>query len=1168
MLSIANSPRVFGPSWLTGTSNSDASYDNVFTRGSEYQLDRKLRAIDTSTRTLFRRFVQGNLIDCLKVDAASIDCFAISEKASIMVLCVGQALYVVRLSDYYMIQQLGYVQRSIVKNIETVQPFVSLAIDPTGQYVATCGGDSRVLVWNIKKGLCEKVLEKHKQQVFAVAFDGKDRLISAGEDGRVLLWNWRSSSVIDQKWKHPAAIRTLCVSNIRPSPGSGLRDPEHLLFSGANDGSCTAWSLDDGTAFDVFVSPSVSGPFGCALNDIARSSDGRLLGLASSDHNCYVYSLATYFNRLQSNTDTERIRPDPKYIDITDLDEWDKLRESSKYILTEIRVGESQLDSDGHASLKFTLGHGAPVLSVSFGVLSDTIVTGCMDSTLRVWSAVTGVLLFQVNTPLPVRQLSLPKSQMATDLSPWEQSRLAERMRIKLQSNPETATALSVELVYCTCGNRVLVFEFIIYAREDVNKSALLESPLTSAESGVLAGASSSKDASASLRAVEMEVKRSLTRRASENNLNSSEAPKTFTFKHEFHEQCFSLSQLSALAEHGRMKPSFIDSILNGCPRVSKSAFYSNVNRYQLNVADILQLLLKTNYSVEDLLGLIADNELCGIALSMLFDSDKTSSSQIAAVCGIRPVDDPNSRFVYLDPTKDLLPVEALKLASSSVGAPKGWDREGGLEPIEDELFESEYGNASQSEDENTYGLNSVQDREDEHDIAKLRGKSKAASDIYMELTNNLEAAHRKKLPKNRRQLKLFGNDINSNVGFWKTQQSAELSGFAGQRSLPLGRMGYASTNFKPSSVNAANNSDYENESTSFFTVTNAASLSGLKKYSGAVPKYSSDWNTAKAPHLDARGAVLRGLAVGQMAQGRASHVHKWDKSKFHALREKNTSTSAYLRDYFDQERNNKRLAELQLASRNPSYGTAQRGDHFGVTGNTLRTNYLGSSSRAQEVSLPTQRTPSNINYFDSQRLAQLQHELHLFTSVKLPKDGQKLAIPSRKRKLNVRGLDVQFTPEVWSTVNGRGLARRAAELRAMRSAQAPTMPSAGDGPRPSGLTFTKIGNRGASRAFEDIDRMRDQLVQSRLLNEVMQINPRRKLTEQAYSNTAMGGLILHPSRGLAAKSSNVSVEPIMLRASAHGLSQKYIVGSRLKVAERKLATADHNLDLLVGHKP
>jgi WD40 repeat protein len=72
-----------------------------------------------------------------------------------------------------------------------------LAYDATGKRLAIAGQDQTITVWDIQKRVTTKILRGHGTYVNAVAFvngGSNDLLVSLGRDGRVLLWDLRTSS--------------------------------------------------------------------------------------------------------------------------------------------------------------------------------------------------------------------------------------------------------------------------------------------------------------------------------------------------------------------------------------------------------------------------------------------------------------------------------------------------------------------------------------------------------------------------------------------------------------------------------------------------------------------------------------------------------------------------------------------------------------------------------------------------------------------------------------------------------------------------------------------------------------------------------------------------------------------------------------------------------------
>jgi WD40 repeat protein len=69
---------------------------------------------------------------------------------------------------------------------------MSLAFDPTGEFLASASVDQTIGIWNVRTRTRVAVLTGHNSPVNVLAYtrDGS-RLISGAEDGRVILWDAR-----------------------------------------------------------------------------------------------------------------------------------------------------------------------------------------------------------------------------------------------------------------------------------------------------------------------------------------------------------------------------------------------------------------------------------------------------------------------------------------------------------------------------------------------------------------------------------------------------------------------------------------------------------------------------------------------------------------------------------------------------------------------------------------------------------------------------------------------------------------------------------------------------------------------------------------------------------------------------------------------------------------
>src|SRR5205085_9537489 len=78
----------------------------------------------------------------------------------------------------------------------------SLSFSGDGRFMAAAGGDGNVRIWSIAADDATRApvqtLPAHSNFVFCVAFDPVDstRMVSAGADKRVKLWNWKTGVVL------------------------------------------------------------------------------------------------------------------------------------------------------------------------------------------------------------------------------------------------------------------------------------------------------------------------------------------------------------------------------------------------------------------------------------------------------------------------------------------------------------------------------------------------------------------------------------------------------------------------------------------------------------------------------------------------------------------------------------------------------------------------------------------------------------------------------------------------------------------------------------------------------------------------------------------------------------------------------------------------------------
>lgn len=103
----------------------------------------------------------------------------------------------------------------------------TLAFSPDGETIATGDGENQIKLWDANLGEAIKTLKGHREPVSCLLYDKKGRLISAGWDKEIRIWDNGKSQVLKG---HTSEITDLKVAGER-------------LFSASEDGTIRVWSL-------------------------------------------------------------------------------------------------------------------------------------------------------------------------------------------------------------------------------------------------------------------------------------------------------------------------------------------------------------------------------------------------------------------------------------------------------------------------------------------------------------------------------------------------------------------------------------------------------------------------------------------------------------------------------------------------------------------------------------------------------------------------------------------------------------------------------------------------------------------------------------------------------------------------------------------------------------
>lgn len=278
-------------------------------------------------------------------------------------------------------------------------PFVSLAVSPNGQIIASCGSDRTIKIWQLATGEDISTFNGHSRKVNAVAFspDG-ETLVSGSDDNTIKVWNLKTGTVIRTLEGHNDAVHTLAISPNGKTLVSGSDDntvkvwnlatgrlittltghtfwvrsvaisPDGVnIASGSFDKTIKIWHLETGTLSHTLAGHSET------VTSIAFSPDGNTLASASRDRTIKLWNVVagTRLRTLKGSTETVTsiaFSPNGNILASASRDQTIKL--------WNLATGEEIRTLEGHENT---------VTSVVFTHDGESLVSGSEDNTIKIW---------------------------------------------------------------------------------------------------------------------------------------------------------------------------------------------------------------------------------------------------------------------------------------------------------------------------------------------------------------------------------------------------------------------------------------------------------------------------------------------------------------------------------------------------------------------------------------------------------------------------------------------------------------------------------------------------------------------------------------------------------------------------------------------------------------
>ncbi|KAI9094644.1 WD40-repeat-containing domain protein [Phlyctochytrium arcticum] len=354
---------------------------------------------------------------------------------------------------------------------------------------------------------------------FDFNYDHPDRIVCGRSDGCVATWD---------------TMRELMIDEIKPDPD---------------------W-VQDGVERNLMAWADPERNHTGAITCIRISPSNHLLATGATDNTCKIWNIVSYtkdYNLVQQEErESDRVR------DMLDqpirADEERYNAQIDQRDFRGLKAGEVPLQMGFHADLLHTFRHEGPVMAVRFNNSSSIAITGCIDSTCRLWSIRRGDLLFQINVPAPVTSIFV---DAADDM-------------------------------YCACQNRLLFFGIKANIKEEDLPnywqrrsikdltSQLEETPTGGLESHV------SPEAAALI-----------------TQINDEKLAGGI-------QKMITIPELRNLISHGLVLPTVLDTMLESYPEVNTDKLAENMLKSDITARDVLRLFVNSPFHPRDILAAIS----------------------------------------------------------------------------------------------------------------------------------------------------------------------------------------------------------------------------------------------------------------------------------------------------------------------------------------------------------------------------------------------------------------------------------------------------------------------------------------------------------------------------------------------------------------------------------
>jgi len=259
------------------------------------------------------------------------------------------------------------------------RPVRSLAFTPDGQSLVSGGVDKTIKIWNVEtRSLIRTLSPNPAQEVVTVALSSDGQTLASGcIDGTVRLWNWKTGKLLYLLSGH-----SNIVTSVAFSPDG------QTLASGSGDKTIRLWNVDDGLLRQTittqqFITTLAFNP----LDDMLASAGVEMsVDLWDWTTGKLVRSLGRYASVIYAIA----FSPDGQFLAFSpDAYTGNISTTESDQERNTLRLWDLQ----GRQIGQVLRGHTDYIDAVAFSPSGQTLISGSLDKTVKVWNVQTGALI-------------------------------------------------------------------------------------------------------------------------------------------------------------------------------------------------------------------------------------------------------------------------------------------------------------------------------------------------------------------------------------------------------------------------------------------------------------------------------------------------------------------------------------------------------------------------------------------------------------------------------------------------------------------------------------------------------------------------------------------------------------------------------------------------------